>query len=136
MENLEEKIQFYGNYIGSPVERIGIKEILTTSLLDTVKNNPHNNYPLLLKNLKNITDQDAIEVHKLIPTRDYGNEYNYCIHNWYTPEQFKWRFINKLMPSVKSNVAVYQYLQSKGYALQFRNYSVQDLIQKGWMKLI
>lgn len=75
---------------------------------------------LQLKPFLSITDEEAIEVAKI-----YGLDYKN-----YKPESKE-----KIILLTNIYAPVYQYLQSKGYALPFRNYSVGQLIEMGWVKL-
>jgi hypothetical protein len=91
---------------------------------------------LLLAPLSAITDEDAIEVVRLT----YGKNLNGGIStatqsivccNVKTDNGSRRRYISK----DNLNRRAYQYLQSKGYALPFRDKSVEQLIELGWLKL-
>lgn len=106
-----------------------------------VCNNTHGNYhgfdeffvedcSLLLKSLASISDEDAIEVCRLLI---HMNEINAR-----TGRRLVTYWIDKNTCALEGSdwIKIYQYLQSKGYALPYLQYSVEDLINEGIYKLI
>ncbi len=107
---------------------------------------------LELASLSNISDEDCIAVAKIMG-------YKKCKYIVRQPEnifieEFKTKSGEEITIDLKScsiewnngvgydgyensgaELNVYQYLQSKGYALPYMNYSVEDLIEKGWIKI-
>jgi predicted Ser/Thr protein kinase len=89
-------------------------------------------YFLWLKPLSKITDEDAIVVAKIFGMK----------------EDFE--FIGKMLCTTmfdnsdsesetvifNSNAKAVDYLRSKGYALPFMEYSVEDLVSFGWVRLV
>lgn len=59
---------------------------------------------------------------------DFSRPYNYNYENSFHQRQYKSGLTDL------SHIRVYQYLQSKGYALPWNNYSVEELINKEWIK--
>jgi hypothetical protein len=84
--------------------------------------------PLILKSLDNITDDDAYNMalynRDLIDNKNYDDLVQHSKDNIYYDDAIKC-----LKPHH------YDYLRSKGYAVPYLNYSVQDLIDFGWIKL-
>jgi hypothetical protein len=90
------------------------------------------NERLILTDLKNITNEDAIDVAKIFGmTEDF-------------------EFIGKILCNTifdnsdsesettiyNSNAKAVDYLRSKGYALPFMEYSVKDLVSFDWVRLV
>lgn len=84
---------------------------------------------LLLKPLSSITDEDAIEVAKIIKCK-------WCGSNVSEIKPHLSYLLNE-NASIKGSIIfhLFQYLQSKGYALPYLNYSVEDLVKAGIYKL-
>jgi len=119
---------------------------------------------LLLTPLSAITDEDAIEVTKIVTKPERGTftfEVIEAKHN-YLNQLVKQVIIHQHYPNIKSKpdsdiyglvdvfnftssivakmdamlpTHCYQYLQSKGYALPYMGLSVEQLIEYGWIKL-
>lgn len=53
---------------------------------------------------------------------------------WFDGDDFL--FEGSYEPHSYQVLEAYQYLQSKGYALPFMGYTVEELIEAGWIKLI
>lgn len=70
--------------------------------------------------LSSITDEDAIKVARML---NYGFNDELAI-------QYAMDYVKNI-----NYISVYQYLQSKGYALPWNGLSVDDLISYGWLKL-
>ncbi len=135
MENTtENKRIFFAQYYGQDVlwrdlstakndgKKIGIVSGNNITLLSI-------NY-LLLKPLNVISDEDVIELTKIIYKENYVFDYDVFHLSWE-------RITKKLVLQTPNllNVECYQYLQSKGYALPFRNLSVKELEFYGWIRL-
>ena len=75
------------------------------------------NERLILTDLKNITDEDCLFVGKCLAKMkgDYSEEETF-IYN--------------------QNAKAVDYLRSKGYALPFMEYSVDDLVKFDWVRLV
>lgn len=72
-----------------------------------------------LKPISKITDEEAYEIQKITGTN----------HLVFKPLKY-------MAYQKQDAIEVIDYLRSKGYAISFMNYSVEDLINKGWVKLI
>ena len=105
----------------------------------------HPDFFLQLKSLSNYTDEDAIAVEKIWRKSDNRieeyfkeNESNYkivgrlLIKFWGKEE--KLNFQNRIDHRTIQHIT--EYLRSKGYALPFMEYSVDDLISFGWVQLL
>lgn len=104
--------QVLGKYIDS--DELDPIEIMNTCLVDYIE----------LNLLSNINDEYAIGVSKI-----FGEVQVLCdeLHS----DRGK-----RIIKSGKENFKLLQYLQSKGYALPYLDYSVNDLVELGVYKLI
>lgn len=94
----------------------------------------HINFYLELKPLSNISDEDAIEYFNILWYAD----------NLDSPQEFKKEFGRNYANSLLSNkfrlipanvVHGIDFLRSKGYAIPFMEYSVEELVKLGWIQL-
>ena len=133
---LADKCSFFGHYF----QQIVAKEtkypnsptINTTTVLLI---NRLSNYHLELKPLSKITNEDIIKWAYLI----FNSKFE--IKDTYQNANDVWVLINKnevpfFIQPKDCNAMQIDYLRSKGYALPFRDYSVEDLISFGWVRLI
>lgn len=123
----DEKEQYFAAHWGQDV----IKDVNNSGELCTYPVERSNMYRfeeshLELTSLADITDEDAIEVAKMT----YGKNLNTADWGRYTLEN------DIPKGAYKMSIDVTDFLRSKGYAIPFRNYSVQDLQDFGWLKLI
>jgi len=123
----EIKAKIFAMYYNQMYESDGYEYCLTGERLDNVLCGEKSK--LILKPLSVISDEDAIEVTKIV----YGTA---------TPTQqilikegIKDFFEQKWNIGLKEMTKVLQYLQSKGYALPYGDYSVEDLVGLGVIKL-
>jgi hypothetical protein len=80
---------------------------------------------ILVCHLRNITDEDAIEVAKLNVTMGINFEEKDSVNEVIN-------YVKKVLIHYMSiNIKSYQYLQSKGYALPYMDYSVENLLELG-----
>jgi len=107
---------------------------------------------LQLKPLSKITDEDAIELIKLKFKYDKGNideiesiritkdisKKGYCVSLEAIITHKKWDdFVERLFIGDDKIYSFYtDYLRSKGYAVPFMGYSVEDLISFCWVRLL
>lgn len=150
MENtLENKAKFFALYWGQEILSYQIK---ATSLVCVGDSRIHKDDILELKPLSQITDEDAVEVAKIMDVKDpdfWTNEFskyrkedqcNYSevgrdyISYFFRKERYSlnlrvWYIKQKLI------IAVGDFLRSKGYALPYLNLSVEKQIEYGWIKL-
>ena len=94
------------------------------------KNIANETFRLKLKPLSAITDKDAIEVAMILKPND-EHTHNPDYGKGYIKELF-----NGVMYTVDKSIKVYQFIKSKGYALPYMDYSVEDLVQAGIYKLV
>lgn len=138
MENtLENKAKFFAQYWGFNETMVidtfmGRTNILSVDyvLKEHSLHSIFKDYQLLLKPLSSITDEDAIEVAKIF------NQHKIKAH--YSDDDLKAYLINKgkqFAFRCEHYVIIYQYLQSKGYALPYMGLSVEQLVEYGWVKL-
>lgn len=107
---------------------------LNLLLLECIYVNPETFY-LALKSVSDITDEDALQGSKLVGGASHLSDESqiFQFKQLFESPNFWTRQTN--IPLVKS-LRVFDYLRSKGYALPFREYSVEDLISFGWIKLV
>ena len=133
------KCRFFSQYYG--VKCMYISGVGLVKVGSGAWNLKHPDFFLKLKPLSEITEEDAIEVLKLIYPKTRNIESN-CIRffresygsprvNQYYKEDIE-RYVN-IHPNLE-RIAI-DYLRSKGYALPFMEYSLEDLISFGWMRV-
>lgn len=149
--NTEEKAAYLAQYLGSEIEYPNIdsdlKSIVATltgvscgdglettykrkkkgccgDYLAFIDNGNHKcnalNAKILLTPLSAITDKDAIEVAKIY---------------WGKTDFTSIDHTKRVLDSLIQKTDVVDYLRSKGYALPWKKYSVEQLIEMGWLKL-
>ena len=130
-KELENKTRFFAQYWGQ-------KYILDNGTLYWTVN--HRAFPvdetacLELKALSEITDEDAVTVKELVKDTFYFDEeydtkqLNRAVIRMITEHTGSWLHVGNCMYAI-------DYLRSKGYALPFMEYSIEDLINKGWIRL-
>ena len=112
------KCRFFAQYWGTKTMYVG-----GVGLVEVGKggwNLKHPDFFLQLKPLSKITDEDAISMYR-------GLERNYESSNQFLEDYKSIGFLEQ------SEV---DYLRSKGYAVPFMEYSVDDLISFGWVRLV
>lgn len=146
--NNENKAKFFALYFGQKVlydpsyavvayDQTGIFTV-SDCTFDGVYIEPH--VSLILKPLSQITDEDAIEVAKLIENNHQG-----IIDDTHRKGLIHWGkvYAVQLMRSdtVRFNMRVYNcialvdYLRSKGYALSWNGLTVEQMVESNWIKL-
>lgn len=86
---------------------------------------------LLLKPLSAISDEDAIEVAKITYPGDGSWQIGKGIINLIQEAS-----LTALDIDFETLFEIVDFLRSKGYALPFRQYSVEQQVANGWIKLI
>ena len=144
------KCRFFAQYF----EQIVAKEtkcpnsptINTTTVFLT---NRLSDYFLELKSLSNYTKEDSLEVEKIWRASDerveayFINSYPNTLHDdrevvgrsliKYWLEKDELNFQNRI--DYRTIQHITDYLRSKGYALPFMEYSVENLVSFGWVRL-
>jgi hypothetical protein len=87
----------------------------------------HPNFFLQLKPLSKITDDDVQELLPLV---------SFQFSSRYTDEQIKEEIKKSVLDTKMMPSELFDFLRSKGYALPYMNYSVDDLISFGWVQLL
>ena len=116
---LENKARFFAQYWGQQVQRYennNYKKVVNGFIETNLQDKDY----LLLKPISKITDEDAISMYR-------GLERNYESANQFLEDYKSIGFL------VQSEV---DFLRSKGYAVPFMNYSVEDLVKMGWVQLV
>lgn len=121
-EELNIKMKFYAQYFGQTVVRSDFDK--ETKYLRLVNPNcfafPHViiNSHLELKSSDKITNEDSISISKIMNSDHLiTNPLEYC------------SFTNR------SSIKVIDFLRSKGYAVPFMEYSIDDLIKMNFIKI-
>jgi len=124
--NIDNKIRFMGLYLGTVTVRHQAWETRKTEKLTSIR--LQDEYYLELKPLSSITDEDAIEVAKILGY-DYSDEgdyfttaSNYLERYYYNPKD--------------TSIGVVDYLRSRGYAYYYMGLDVDEQIEYGWIKLV
>lgn len=148
----EEKPQFFGLYHGQRVMKIDDSESIYT--VEMIKFPMSESSYLLLKPLSSITDEDAIEVAKMawkgsvkdtirkanriivrMPDKVNPNQ-KFIISIWFdSGNTTVWEWNTEKYTRTFNQCAIVDFLRSKCYAMPFKNYSVDDLIKEGLIKL-
>ena len=113
------KCRFFAQYWGQQVQRYennNYKKVVNGFIETNLQDKDY----LLLKPISKITDEDAISMYR-------GLERNYESANQFLEDYKSIGFL------VQSEV---DFLRSKGYAVPFMNYSVEDLVKMGWVQLV
>ena len=111
------KCRFFAQYWGTKTLYVGV-----VGLVEIGKggwNLKHPDFFLQLKPLSKITDEDAISMYR-------GLERNYESANQFLEDYKSIGFLEQ------SEV---DFLRSKGYAVPFMGYSVDELVKMGWVQL-
>ena len=112
------KCRFFAQYWGTKTMYVG-----GVGLVEVGKggwNLKHPDFFLQLKPLSKITDEDAISMYR-------GLERNYESSNQFLEDYKSIGFLEQ------SEV---DFLRSKGYAVPYMEYSVDELVKIGWVKLV
>jgi hypothetical protein len=122
------KCRFFGQYL----EQIIAKETIypnspTINVTTVLLINQLSNYHLELKSLSKISDEDALDLVPFI-SMNFSSRYT----DDFIKEQIKKEVLDTEMLPAK----FYDILRSKGYALPFMEYSVEDLVSFGWVRLV
>jgi hypothetical protein len=130
LDKTDVKCRFFSQYWGQLYEfkNTKTKWIVNEGAFPLEKDG---NERLILTNLKNITDEDAIEVEKIISLKRKNIQHlKEDIYNLFADDHLI------IKSTVLSLNHAYQYLQSKGYAVPFMEYSIKDLISFDWVRLV
>lgn len=148
-----EKLQFFTHYLGQRVLKtkddecpeIGnYKLTLNTSFLSLIEHNPENYY-LELKHISKISEEDV----KWIITNNRSLKGLVILKvefNSFLNVKFSWEdekigdvfgiAYSEISLDINNMVRLFaDYLRSKGYAIPYMKYSVEDLIEKKWITL-
>lgn len=123
--SVEEKAAYFAQYWLQNVLSNGIE-------LGGVAGDCEGDLFLELTPLSAITDEDAIEVAKI-----EGSLFNNDASNISRGRNIvDWIFKEDTLSFLGSmSIEIADFLRYKGYAIPFRNYSVEQLIEMGWLKL-
>jgi len=81
----------------------------------------------LLRHLASLTDNEAIEVAKIVWPKH---------KNLHTHEEGRWYVLRERTTSPREHIHLIDYLRSIGIALPYFGHSVEELCAAGWVKLI
>lgn len=132
MENTKEnKEKFFTQYWGQELAFISDEEfIVDHNFIYRQQFTPDISY-LQLTPLSKITDKDAIKVARII---GFGGESDHAINCGKHVCKHLFDFESNQI-FVKKGLRLFDYLRSKGYALPYNGLSVEELINRGWIKL-
>lgn len=83
---------------------------------------------LMIRTLDQITDEEAIEVAKIIWEKESEKD-------MHTAEEGRWYLIYRCKLDRKEHPALIDFLRSKGFAVPYMGHSVEELVDAGWIKL-
>lgn len=153
--------KIFSQYLGCQFLYSGTKDNSTTeldlyALKLMIEYNDFNKCTLLLTPLEQITDKDANEIALILGMEKWNQNDNFFVTHrrddaivFSTLGTTAILFFNgQIFPNYNDKIRttnehkeslmiiyVYQYLQSKGYALPYMNYSVDELVENGVIKL-
>ena len=151
---LENKARFFAQYWGQHVLYFSSDFLrkIDNLTLDSIENDDY----LELKHISQISDEDAINVAKLVSPMLFegrGKNGGHYIDKsetwWYSVKHngktlmvdidldgyiFEYDEVEEYKRPSRSLIGT-DYLRSKGYALPYMDLSVEDLIEYGWIKL-
>ena len=120
LNKTDVKCRFFAQYYGTETFCGGDNHIITNVEWYTISDESYPNPHLKLKPLSKITNEDAISMYR-------GLERNYESANQFLEDYKSIGFLEQ------SEV---DFLRSKGYAVPFMGYSVDDLVKIGWVQLV
>lgn len=134
-QSLQDKAAFFAQYWGQKIRKWDGMPSYTGLVSSTYMTKyATNGCYLELIPISSITDEDAIEVAKMIFS-------NTALH---TPDRGKW-YVRVMIESKKEHHGLYwsfekvcntvDYLRSREYLLPFRQYTTQQLLDMGWAKI-
>lgn len=129
---IEEKQEFFAQYFGQDVLVLYPNSCTNKCYIELSYNRNIEDDYLELKDLKNITDEDATQVAK------YRYENPKMMLYAEIGKIIIFNYINQSKNKGEHELELFEidFLRSKGYALPFRQYSVEQMIEFGWIKLI
>mgnify|MGYP001559140101 CR=1 FL=1 len=141
---------FFAHYMNQEIaiDKAGFK----ANVYDAIKLNWLDNFKLELKSLSKITDEDAEELIKLKFKYDKGDvndiismkleksfdKKGYALSLEAVVKHKKWAdFVERIFISDEKVYSFYiDYLRSKGYAVSFMEYTIEDLVNLNWVTII
>jgi hypothetical protein len=127
LDESKVKCRFFAQYWGTKtmyVGGVGLVEIGTGGW-----NLKHPDFFLELKPTKRLTDNEAIELGKILNIKDDE------VIGILISDEFI-NTINNVKNGGVINLHAIDYLRSKGYAIPFMEYSVKKLVELGWVRLV
>ena len=124
LNKTDVKCRFFAQYWGTKTMYVG-----GVGLVEIGKggwNLKHPDFFLELKSISNLSDNDAIKVSEI-----WGSK----VHSKILGNIITIRIGTKAESEVRNSIGVIDFLRSKGYALPFMEYSVDDLISFGWVRI-
>jgi len=126
----EEKAKFFAQYWGQKVLKTGTY----TYEVNSSFNLKHDAYFLELTPLKNISDEDAIEVASIRGFVNISRVKFVFEGYWVTLKQKGKRSVTKFVFFRDMYQPEIDFLRSKSYLLPYKDLSTEDLIAYGWAK--
>lgn len=126
LNNPEMKSKYIAQHWGQHVLVLGDIDFvypIWTRWIDTAMNSAYRNEThLLLTHLDQVSDEDLTEA---------------VMINWpmYRGKVVDLNWAMRIIETISNSIAVYQFLQSKGYALPWNGHSVKELIEAGYCQL-
>lgn len=124
LNKTDVKCRFFAQYWGTKTMYVG-----GVGLVEIGKggwNLKHPDLFLELKSISNLSGNDAIKVSEI-----WGSK----VHSKILGNIITIRIGTKAESEVRNSIGVIDFLRSKGYALPFMEYSVDDLISFGWVRI-
>lgn len=147
IENTEyNQINFYAQYWGQNVmcnDKYVWRDMETLDTMLDIYNGKLKGWYAKLKPMSEITDNDAVEVAKIIFNitddnylSDVGGTIIWSLFEVGHPFPIHTKDVKEIDAiSGKDIIRITDYLRSKGYALPYLSLTVSDLVEFGWVKL-
>lgn len=134
-DNLENKAKFFALHWGQRIMKKnieGLENFITEP--DGFLRSPSKETYLELKPLSQISDEDAVEVSKII-NKQFPKVYSIGDGEKFIEKYIAGNILALNLSRISTLSHIEHYLRSKGYALPFMGMSVEDQISYGWVKL-
>ena len=134
-----EKQHFLGNYIGCVIEWIRESDNTWITTFLTASNFGFlvkKKCRIIAKSIESITDEDLEQIAKIMGYVNYSGLYSDSEGFWvYLNKKNGERLRTKFVWYKELTLECFDFLRSKGYLLPFRQYSTEQLIESGIVKI-
>lgn len=141
--NLQNKAAFFAQYLGQKVhwrpEYVNEVAVLDSIRLDVKYHYIGEEYCLLLSDLSNVCEADMTKAANVI---GFKSDEHFIKHFGYDQKTHVKNYLLRIVTTGSTGYAkankyleLIDYLRSRSYAIPWRDLSIQDLIEYGWIKI-